>query len=76
MDRVFEKAAGESLELDTIEVEKSPICKPGSDCWDVKLVFFNPEKRIQQARKIYRFTIDVSNIIPVTVGAIRSWNIY
>ena len=76
MDRVFEKAAGESLELDTIEVEKSPICKPGSDCWDVKLVFFNPEKRIQQARKIYRFTIDVSNVIPVTVGAIRSWNIY
>jgi cyanobactin maturation PatA/PatG family protease len=76
MDRVFEKAAGESLELDTIDVEKSPICKPGSDCWDVKLVFFNPERRTQQARRIYRFTIDVSNVIPVTVGGIRSWNIY
>jgi cyclic patellamide precursor peptide PatG/subtilase family protein len=73
---VFERAVSESLELDTINVERSPVCRPGSDCWDVKLIFFNPARRTEQARKVYRFTIDVSHVIPVTVGAIRSWNIF
>jgi len=73
---VFLRAASQNLELDTIEVERSPVCRPGSDCWDVKLVFFNPAHRMEQARKVYRFTIDVSYVIPVTVGTIRSWNIF
>ena len=73
---VFERAANDRLELDTIDVERSPVCRPGSDCWDVKLVFFNPARRMEQARKVYRFTVDVSHVIPVTVGAIRSWNIF
>jgi cyanobactin maturation PatA/PatG family protease len=74
--QVFQRAARESLELDTIDVERSPVCRPGSDCWDVKLVFFNPTRRTEQARKVYRFTIDVSHVTPVTVGTIRSWNIF
>jgi cyanobactin maturation PatA/PatG family protease len=59
--------------LDTIEVEKSPICRPDSDCYDVKLRFFNPENN-QRAKKVYRFTIDVSDVIPVTIGRMRSWS--
>lgn len=60
--------------LDTIEVEKSPICRPDSDCYDVKLRFFNPENN-QRARKIYRFTVDVSDVVPVTIGQMRSWSV-
>jgi hypothetical protein len=74
--RVFESAIGEALELDGIAVEPSPICRPGSDCWDVKLTFFDPTKRLQRARKVYRFTIDVSDVVPVTVGVVRSWSVY
>jgi cyanobactin maturation PatA/PatG family protease len=74
--KVFETAVHEELELSTIDVERSPICPPNSDCWDVKLTFFNPLKRTEQARKIFRFTVDVSHVIPVTVGEIRSWNVY
>jgi cyanobactin maturation PatA/PatG family protease len=59
--------------LDSIEVETSPICRSDSDCYDVKLRFFNPEN-IQRARKVYRFTIDVSDVIPVTLGRMRSWS--
>lgn len=59
--------------LDAIDVEKSPICRPDSDCYDVKLRFFNPENN-QRAKKVYRFTIDVSDIIPVTIGRMRSWS--
>lgn len=74
VEKVFEDALKkEGMELDTIEVERSPICRPGSDCWDVKLVFFDPEKQMQRARKVYRFTVDVSDVCPVMVGKVRSW---
>jgi cyanobactin maturation PatA/PatG family protease len=73
---VFESCLQESLELDTIDVEPSPICRPGSDCWDVKLVFFNPKQRMERARDVHRFTIDVSDVIPVTVGTVKRWSVY
>jgi cyanobactin maturation PatA/PatG family protease len=74
--QAFTSAAGEALELDSIEVERSPVCRPGSDCWDVKLGFFDPTRRMERARKVYRLTVDVSEPLPVTVGAVRSWSVY
>lgn len=73
---VFEQAIREKLTLDRIETERSPVCRPGSDCWDVKLTFFDPANRLTVARKVYRFTVDVSDVVPVTVGKIRSWSVY
>ena len=73
LDRVYESAMKEDMDLDTIEVEHSAICRPDSDCWDVKLFFFFPDRQVQTVRKVYRFTVDVSDIVPVTVGPIRSW---
>lgn len=73
---VFEHAARENLMLDSIETERSPVCRPGSDCWDVKLTFFDPANRLTVARKVYRFTVDVSDVVPVTVGKVRSWSVY
>lgn len=73
---VYSEAIQAHMRLDHIAVERSPICRPGSDCWDVKLTFFNPSKRLEQARHVYRFTVDVSETIPVTVGPVRHWDIY
>jgi hypothetical protein len=73
--RVFESALKDGRHLDTVEVERSPICRPESDCWDVKLVFFDPEHQTQRARMVYRFTVDVSDINPVMVGPVRSWQV-
>jgi cyanobactin maturation PatA/PatG family protease len=70
---VFRDAIKEGMDLDTIGVERSPICRPESDCWDVKPTFFNPRRVFEQARKVYRFTVDVSDVVPVMVGAVRSW---
>ncbi|MBD2301204.1 PatA/PatG family cyanobactin maturation protease [Nostoc sp. FACHB-190] len=70
----FELAIGSGMELDSIEVEKSPFCRLNSNCWDVKLKFFDPENG-RRAKKIYRFTIDVVNIMPVTLGQVRSWSV-
>lgn len=73
IETVFENAHKQKLDLDTIEVEPSPICRPDSDCWDVKLMFFFPEREAQSARRAYRFTVDVSDVVPVTVGEMRTW---
>ena len=70
---IFAEAIKDNMQLDTIEVERSAVCRMDSDCWDVLLTFFDPEKQLVRARKVYRFTIDVSDVCPVMVGAVRSW---
>jgi hypothetical protein len=61
------RQAGAGLQLDTIEVEKSPICRLDSDCWDVKLVFFDTTNYLAP-RTVFRITADVSDVVPVSVG--------
>jgi cyanobactin maturation PatA/PatG family protease len=58
--------------LDDITVSKSPFCRMDSDCWDVKLTFFDPEND-RRARMVMRFTVDVSDELPVTLGPVRHW---
>ncbi|MBQ4797523.1 peptidase S8, partial [Pectobacterium versatile] len=66
----------EGLFLNKIGAERSPVSRPESDCWDVVLEFFNPKERLTAARKLYRYTIDVSDVMPVTIGTLRSWHAY
>ncbi len=73
LEQVFESAAKRDLQLDEIGVDRSPICRPDSDCWDVRLIFFDPADALGHARTVYRFTVDVSDVVPVLVGPFRSW---
>ncbi|MDY6804947.1 MAG: PatA/PatG family cyanobactin maturation protease, partial [Cyanobacteriota bacterium] len=68
------EAVAVGMELHGIEVEKSPFCRYNSNCWDVKLKFFDPDN-IHRAKKVYRFTIDVIDLLPVTLGKVRSWSV-
>jgi cyanobactin maturation PatA/PatG family protease len=70
--QVFSEAAARNYALDSIQVVKSPICRPDSDCWDVKLQMFDPENE-RRAGRVYRYTVDVSEVLPVTVGPVRNW---
>lgn len=74
--KVIEEAILNDLVLDMITPERSKLCRPNSDCWDIKLTFFNPAKLTEQARRVFLFTIDVSDIVPVTIGNIRSWDVF
>lgn len=69
---VFRDARRRRLELYSIRVHKSQICRPDSDCWDVQLMMFDPENTLRAGR-VYRFTVDVSEILPVTIGTIRTY---
>ncbi|WP_375471016.1 PatA/PatG family cyanobactin maturation protease [uncultured Nostoc sp.] len=70
----FASAINSGMGLDSIEIEKSPFCRLNSNCWDVKLKFFDSENS-SRAKKVYRFTIDVANLMPVTLGTVRSWSV-
>ncbi|MFN9420214.1 MAG: aminotransferase class V-fold PLP-dependent enzyme [Pirellula sp.] len=59
----------EGKELDTIDVRPSPICRPGYDCWDVVMSFYNPGPGgLTEARQAIRYTIDVSDVLPYIVA--------
>ena len=58
--------------LDTINVVKSPYCRMDSDCWDVQVTFFDPEE-VRRARVVYQYTIDVSEVDPVTLAPTRQF---
>jgi hypothetical protein len=74
--KVFADAAKSGRRLDTVEVDRSVICRPESDCWDVTFRFFDPMQVLTQARQVYQYTIDVSDVVPVAVGPLRQWQIY
>ncbi len=69
----FAEAVVQGMELDAIDVEPSPFGRMDSDCWDVKLKFFDPENS-RRARRVFRYTVDVSDLMPVTLGDVRSWS--
>ena len=70
----FAEALNSGMGLDSIEIEKSPFCRLNSNCWDVKLKFFDSEDG-KRSKKVFRFTIDVANLMPVTLGKVRSWSV-
>jgi len=72
VEQAFSKSLEKKLELDDITVTPSPVCRQDSDCWDVVLTFFNPAD-LNVSRRAYRFTVDVSDVVPVLVGLVREW---
>jgi cyanobactin maturation PatA/PatG family protease len=69
---VIRATTRDRLDLDRLSVRKSPVCRPDSDCYDVEVSFFDPSNT-NVASRVYRFTVDVSDVIPVTVGPVRNW---
>lgn len=72
-NKAFHDALMDKLELDSIYAEKSPLCRPKSDCWDVVMRFFDPKDRMGKALVEHRLTVDVSDISPVGIGKGRKW---
>lgn len=74
--KIFGDMATHKMFLDTVSVDHSTICRPDSDCWDVTWTFFNPTETLTRARKVFQYTVDVSDVVPVTVGKLRDWMIF
>jgi hypothetical protein len=70
--RTLVDAQAKRLALDTVAAQKSPYMRVDSDSWDILLRFFDP-KNLNVARTVYRFSVDVSDVMPVLVGEVRQW---
>lgn len=70
--RILVSAQVKNLALDTVGAQKSPYMRVDSDSWDILLRFFDP-KNLNVARTVYRFSVDVSDVMPVLVGEVRQW---
>jgi cyanobactin maturation PatA/PatG family protease len=68
----FAKALDEGRVLEAVAVEKSPVCRMHSDCWELYLTFYDPDDD-RRATSVFHFTVDVSDVMPVTVGTVKSW---
>jgi subtilisin family serine protease len=69
----FAAALARGMVLDSFDTQRSAVCRADSDCWDVRLRFFDPHDG-RRARRLFRFTVDVSDVTPVTLGDIRVWS--
>jgi hypothetical protein len=71
----FQDAANRDLTLLSVAVERSLVCRPGSECWDVRLEYFDAKATTNTFRRVYRIAVDVSDVVPVVVGQLRYWSI-
>lgn len=74
IESAFVLAHNENLELSKIAVVKSPVSRPDSESYDVKLTFFSPTKRLETSNRVFMLTVDVSDVVPLLVGDIKTWS--
>jgi hypothetical protein len=65
--RLIEEDLEGPFEVDTVLPPRpSDHCRPGSDCWDVEIAFFDPGN-MHAASIIARQSVDVSDVVPVMI---------
>lgn len=70
---VFAKTQKKGLVLGDISTAPSSIQRANSECWEVRLNFFDPSDRSSGLQIEAAFTVDISEQVPVTVGKTRFW---
>ncbi len=68
------EAHEQGMELADVRVEPCSFYRKDGDCWDVVLEFFDPE-RGGRGRLAYRLSLDVAELVPVTLGPVRSFRV-
>ena len=69
----FMDAMGDGFEYARYRTEYSPFARVSGLCWDVIVQFFDPNDD-QRAMREYRLTVDIADVMPVTVGRLRRWS--
>lgn len=67
-------ATQEGFRFDSVAVKRSTLNRPYSDCWDIDLIFKDPD-RPGRARLLHRHSVDVGDLLPVSIGAPRTWRL-
>jgi len=70
---IVDRTGGLDLVLDDIEVSRSAACRTGSECYDVRVKLFIPSD-VTSAIRVFQFTVDVSDAVPVSIGDVSAWS--
>lgn len=70
----FMDAMADGFEYSQYRTEYSPFARVSGLCWDVVLQFTDPSED-QRAMREYRLTVDIADVMPVTVGRLRRWSV-
>jgi hypothetical protein len=68
----FLDAMHDGLQYSDFRTEYSPFARVSGNCWDV-IVRFNDPADSKRAPVEYRMTVDIADVLPVTVGRLRRW---
>lgn len=66
--------SSEGFIFDSLSVQRSTLNRPYSDVWDIDLLFRDPE-RPARARLLHRHSVDVGDVLPVSIGRPRTWRV-
>lgn len=69
----IDQIEGFDLVLDDLQVKRSAVCRPGAECFDVNLRLFKSSD-IKAAIQVLQWTVDVSDSVPVSIGAVSTWS--
>lgn len=67
-------ATAANFQFDSLSVRRSTLNRPYSDCWDIDLLFKDPNRQ-SRARLLHRHAVDVGDSLPVSIGSPRTWRI-
>ncbi|MDJ0841343.1 MAG: hypothetical protein QNK37_32835 [Acidobacteriota bacterium] len=70
---IFKETHDLGLDFYNIQANRSSFQRHDADSWDVDIIFFDPKNQNDTARRLYRFTIDVADVLPVTVNEDLKW---
>ncbi len=74
---VFRKAVkDDNLTYKSYTTSRSRVCRKDSVCIDVEITFFDPKKMHDVAPRTFAFTVDVSDIVPISIGEMKQWDGY
>lgn len=68
----FLDAMHAGLQFQSYRTEYSPFARVSGNCWDI-ILRFNDPKSSRRAPVEYRVTVDIADLMPVTVGRLRRW---
>ncbi len=69
----FMDAMADGFHYANYRTQYSPFARVSGLCWDVVVQFIDPSED-QRAMREYRLTVDIADVMPVTVGRLRRWS--
>lgn len=66
------QAAEAAMELAELDISKSPVERQDGDCWNVRMVLFDPVHS-SRPKRVFQTSLDIGESVPTPASEVRSW---